>query len=134
MASVNKVTLIGNVGDTPEIRHLPDGTAVTTISLATTKKWKDKQSGQLQERTEWHRVVLWGRTAEVAGEYVGKGKELYIEGENRTRSYEKDGVTRYVTEVHAHDMQMTGNKAGSLPQAPKDDTPGPDAGDLEAAV
>lgn len=130
MASVNKVTLIGNVGETPEIRYLPDGTAVTTISLATSRKWKDKQSGELRERTEWHRVVLWGRTAEIAGEYVGKGKELYIEGENRTRSYEKDGITRYVTEVYAHEMQMTGNKAGSLPQAPSDDTPGPDAADL----
>lgn len=134
MASVNKVTLIGNVGETPDVRYLPDGTAVVTLSLATTKKWKDKKNGGAQrERTEWHRVVLWGRLAEVVGEYVGKGKELYIEGENRTRTYEKDGVTRYVTEVYAHEMQMTGNKANSMPQAPADDTPGPDAADLEAA-
>jgi single-strand DNA-binding protein len=133
MASVNKVILIGNVGETPDVRYFPDGTPVVTLSLATTEKWKDKKTNEQRERTEWHRVVLRGRTAEIAGEYVGKGKELYIEGKNRTRSYEKDGVTRYVTEVYAHEMQMTGNKASSMPQAPADDTPGPDAADLEAS-
>lgn len=132
MASINKVILIGNVGADPDVRYLPDGTPVAAISLATTKKWKDKQTGEKKERTEWHRVVLWNRLAEIAGEFVSKGKELYIEGENRTRSYVKDGVTRYVTEVYAHELQMTGNKAGSVPQAPGDDTPAPGVDDLEA--
>lgn len=101
---VNKVILIGNVGGDPETRYLPNGNAVTNITLATTDSWKDKQSGQLQERTEWHRVVLFGKLAEIAGEYLRKGSQCYIEGRLQTREWEKDGVKRYTTEVVV-DMQ-----------------------------
>jgi len=96
---VNKVILIGNCGSDPEVRYMPNGNAVTTITLATTDSWKDKQTGQLQERTEWHRVVLFGKVAEVAGEYLRKGSQCYIEGRLQTREWEKDGVKRYTTEV-----------------------------------
>lgn len=96
---VNKVILIGNCGGDPETRYLPNGNAVTNITLATTDSWKDKQTGQLQERTEWHRVVFFGKVAEIAGEYLGKGSQCYIEGRLQTREWEKDGVKRYTTEI-----------------------------------
>lgn len=96
---VNKVILIGNVGGDPETRYMPNGNAVTNITLATTDSWKDKQTGQQQERTEWHRVVLFGKVAEIAGEYLKKGSQCYIEGRLQTREWEKDGVKRYTTEV-----------------------------------
>jgi len=96
---VNKVILIGNVGGDPEVRYMPNGNAVANITLATSDSWKDKQTGQQQERTEWHRVVFFGRLAEVVGEYARKGSKLYIEGRLQTREWEKDGVKRYTTEI-----------------------------------
>ncbi|MEJ6656345.1 MAG: single-stranded DNA-binding protein [Pseudomonas sp.] len=96
---INKVILIGNVGGDPEVRYMPNGNAVANVTLATTDSWKDKQSGQQQERTEWHRVVFFGRLAEIVGEYVRKGSKLYIEGRLQTREWEKDGVKRYTTEI-----------------------------------
>ena len=96
---VNKVILIGNVGGDPEVRYMPNGNAVANVTLATSDSWKDKQTGQQQERTEWHRVVFFGRIAEVVGEYARKGSKLYIEGRLQTREWEKDGVKRYTTEV-----------------------------------
>lgn len=96
---INKVILIGNAGGDPEVRYMPNGNAVTNITLATSDSWKDKQTGQQQERTEWHRVVFFGRLAEVVGEYVRKGSKLYIEGRLQTREWEKDGIKRYTTEI-----------------------------------
>ena len=115
MRGVNKVILIGNCGGDPETRYLPNGNAVTNITLATSDSWKDKQTGQQQERTEWHRVVLFGRVAEVAGEYLHKGSQVYIEGRLQTREWEKDGVKRYTTEVIVDmggTMQLLGGKDG----------------------
>ncbi len=118
---VNKVILIGNVGGDPETRYMPNGNAVTNITLATTDSWKDKQTGQLQERTEWNRVVLFGKVAEIAGEYLRKGSQCYIEGRLQTREWEKDGVKRYTTEVVVDmggTMQLLGGKpeGGERPQ------------------
>lgn len=112
---VNKVILVGNVGGDVEVRYMPNGNAVANLTLATTDSWKDKQSGQTQERTEWHRVVLFGKVAEIAGEYVGKGSQLYIEGRLQTREWEKDGVKRYTTEIVVDmngSMQMLGGRGG----------------------
>ncbi len=103
---VNKVILVGNLGNDPDTRYLPDGNAVTNISVATTKSWKDRDSGQTNERTEWHRVVFFRRLAEIAGEYLKKGSKVYIEGELRTRMYEKEGQKHYSTEIVANEMQM----------------------------
>ncbi len=96
---INKVILIGNVGEDPESRYLPNGNQVTTLKLATTDNWKDKQSGQQQERTEWHRVVFFGKVAEIAGQYLKKGSPCYIEGRIQTREWEKDHIKRYTTEI-----------------------------------
>lgn len=96
---VNKVILIGNMGGDPDVRYLPNGNAVANVTLATTDTWKDKQTGQQQQRTEWHRVVFFGRLAEVVGEYARKGSKLYVEGRLQTREWEKDGIKRYTTEV-----------------------------------
>ena len=104
---VNKVILIGNLGADPETRYLPSGGAVTNVRLATSESWKDKQSGQQQERTEWHAVVFFNRLAEIAGEYLKKGSKVYIEGSLRTRKWQdKDGGDRYTTEIVAAEMQM----------------------------
>ncbi len=103
---VNKVILIGNLGADPEVRYMPSGGAVTTIRLATSETWKDKNTGQPQERTEWHRVVFYQRLAEIAGEYLKKGAKVYIEGSIRTQQWEKNGEKRYTTEIIANDMQM----------------------------
>jgi len=108
---VNKVILIGNLGKDPEVKALPTGSAVTTITLATSESWKDKQTGQQQERTEWHRVVFYNRLAEIAGEYLRKGSKAYIEGKLRTRKWQdKSGVDHYTTEVIAENMQMLDGK------------------------
>lgn len=96
---VNKVILIGNVGGEPETRYMPNGNAVTNLTLATSDSWRDKQSGQMQERTEWHRIVFFGKIAEVAGQYIGKGSKIYVEGRLQTREWEKDGIKRYTTEI-----------------------------------
>jgi single-strand DNA-binding protein len=112
MASVNKVILVGNLGKDPEVRYMPDGGAVCNFSIATTENWKDK-SGVKQEKTEWHNIVMYRRLAEIAGEFLKKGRPVYIEGSLQTRKWEKDGVTRYSTEVIANQMQMLGGKDGS---------------------
>ena len=103
---VNKVILVGNLGRDPETRYLPSGGAVTNVSVATTKQWKDRQSGENRDRTEWHRVVFFDRLAEIAGEYLKKGSKVYIEGELRTRDWERDGQKHYTTEIVAGEMQM----------------------------
>ena len=107
---INKVTLIGNCGADPETRYMPSGGAVTNLTIATSETWKDKQTGQPQERTEWHRVVFFNRLAEIAGEYLKKGSKVYIEGSLRTREWEKDGVKRYTTEIVGGEMQMLDSK------------------------
>jgi single-strand DNA-binding protein len=144
MAGVNKVILVGNLGRDPEMRYLPSGAAVANFSIATSEMWQDKESGEKKEKTEWHRIVAFGRLGEICGEYLSKGKQVYIEGRLQTRSWEKDGVTRYTTEIVASAMQMLGardavadsprppsNEYGQQPQqpsqpfpeAPEDDIP-----------
>ncbi len=103
---INKVILVGNLGNDPETRFMPNGNPVTNISIATSESWKDKQSGQQQERTEWHRIVFFNRLAEIAGEYLKKGSKVYIEGALRTRQWDKDGQKHYSTEIIANEMQM----------------------------
>jgi single-strand DNA-binding protein len=109
---INKVILVGNLGADPETRYTPSGTAITTIRIATSESWKDKQTGEQQDRTEWHRVKFFGRLAEIASEYLKKGGQVYVEGRLRTDEYEKDGVKRYSTEIVADEMQMLGSKGG----------------------
>ena len=118
MSGVNKVIIIGNVGQDPETKYMPSGGAVTNLSIATSESWKDKQTGQPQERTEWHRVVFFNRLAEIASEYVRKGSKVYVEGSLRTRQWEQDGVKRYSTEIVASQMQMLDSKSGDQ-QAPQ---------------
>ena len=110
---VNKVILIGNLGADPETRAMPSGTTVANLRIATSESWRDKQTGEQQERTEWHRVALFGRLAEVAGEYLRKGSQVYIEGSLRTRKWQdKQGNERYSTEIVGNDMQMLGGRGG----------------------
>jgi len=103
---INKVILVGNVGQDPETRYMPNGNAVTNITLATSETWKDKNTGEQQERTEWHRVTFYQRLAEIVAEYVRKGSKLYVEGRLQTRSWEQDGIKRYATDIIANEMQM----------------------------
>lgn len=110
---VNKVILVGHVGQDPDSRYMPSGNAVTNLSLATSESWKDKNTGQQQERTEWHRLVFFNRLAEVVNEYVKKGAKLYVEGKLQTRSWEQDGITRYSTEIVVGEMQMLDSRGGS---------------------
>jgi len=113
MASVNKVILIGNLGRDPEVRYTPSGSAVCNISLATTRNWKSKDSGERQEETEWHRVVFYDRLAEIAGEYLKKGRSCYVEGRLKTRKWtDKDGVEKFTTEIIAETMQLLGGRDG----------------------
>ncbi|WP_085665366.1 single-stranded DNA-binding protein [Pseudomonas sp. B5(2017)] len=112
---VNKVILVGTCGQDPEVRYLPNGNAVTNLSLATSEQWTDKQSGQKVERTEWHRVSLFGKVAEIAGEYLRKGSQCYIEGKLQTREWEKDGIKRYTTEIIV-DINGTMQLLGGRPQ------------------
>ena len=114
MASVNKVILVGNLGRDPETRYMPDGAAITNVSLATSFQWTDKASGEKKEETEWHRIVFRARLAEIAGEYLKKGSQVYVEGRLRTRKWQdKEGHDRYTTEIMADAMQMLGSRAGS---------------------
>ena len=119
MASVNKVILVGNLGADPETRYMPNGDAVANIRLATTESWKDKASGEKKEITEWHRVVLYRKLGEIAGQYLKKGSAVYIEGRIRTRKWQdKEGQERYTTEIEANEMQMLGGKpAGDSAQS-----------------
>ncbi|MBF7144053.1 MULTISPECIES: single-stranded DNA-binding protein [Pseudomonas] len=137
---VNKVILVGTCGQDPEVRYLPNGNAVTNVSLATSEQWTDKQSGQKVERTEWHRVSLFGKVAEIAGNYLRKGSQVYIEGKLQTREWEKDGIKRYTTEIivdmqgtmqllggrpQGQDQQGGGDNYNQAPQAPRQQAPRP---------
>ena len=114
MASVNKVILVGNLGRDPEVRYSPDGAAICNVSIATTSNWNDKTSGERREETEWHRVVFYNRLAEIAGEYLRKGRPVYVEGRLKTRKWQnKEGVDQYTTEVIADQMQMLGGRDGA---------------------
>ena len=113
MASINKVILIGNLGRDPEVRYTPSGAAVCNVTIATSRNWKDKTSGEKVEETEWHRVVFYDRLAEIAGEYLKKGRSVYVEGRLKTRKWQdKDGVDKYTTEIVADNMQMLGGREG----------------------
>jgi single-strand DNA-binding protein len=137
MAGVNKAILLGNLGQDPEIRYTASGTAVANISIATSERWTGKESGEQQERTEWHRVVFFGRLAEVVGEYLKKGSQIYVEGQIRTEKWQdRDGQDRYTTKIYAREMQMLGGgskrheqenaEAGRRSSSPG--TPGPTSG------
>ena len=138
---VNKVTLIGNLGADPETRYTASGAAITMVSLATSESWKDKQTGEAKERTEWHRVKFFGKLAEIAGEYLKKGRQVYVEGSIRTDKYtDKEGVERYATDIIANEMQMLGGTGeggapkDAKPSRPVKGCPQPDqgnAGDFE---
>ncbi|WHZ10103.1 MAG: Single-stranded DNA-binding protein [Burkholderiaceae bacterium] len=113
MASVNKVIIVGNLGRDPEVRSFPSGDRVANVTIATTDKWKDKQSGEMREATEWHRVVFGGRLAEIVEQYLRKGSQVYVEGSLRTRKWtDKDGIEKYTTEIRADTMQMLGSRQG----------------------
>lgn len=139
MAGVNKVILIGNLGRDPEMRYFPDGTAVANFSIATSEEWKDKTTGEKKSKTEWHKIVARRQLAEICGKYLSKGRQVYIEGKIQTRSWEKDGVTHYITEIVASEMRMLGAKDGGdnyrsaesdygqgAPQEPFPEEPGDD--------
>ena len=130
---VNKVILLGNVGRDPETRYAQNGTAVTRFSIATSEIWKDRSSGEQQERTEWHNIVCFARLAEVAGEYLKKGSKVYIEGQLRTSSWEQDGQKKYRTEVNARELQMLDSKVQSEMQSPPLDEPLPSSKAGDAA-
>jgi single-strand DNA-binding protein len=130
MSGINKVIILGRLGVDPEIRRTESGIPVASCSIATSKKWTDKQSGELMERTEWHRITAWNNLAEVLEKYVKKGDQIYIEGELQTQSYDKDGTTMYVTQIVANKVELLSNKpSGGVPhpaetqQAPQQDLP-----------
>ncbi|MBC7992936.1 MAG: single-stranded DNA-binding protein, partial [Rhizobacter sp.] len=113
MASINKVILIGNLGRDPEVRYTPNGAAICNVTIATSRNWKDKNSGEKMEETEWHRVVFFDRLAEIAGEYLKKGRPVYVEGRLKTRKWtDKDGLEKYTTEIMADNMQLLGGREG----------------------
>ncbi|PUE46474.1 single-stranded DNA-binding protein [Limnohabitans sp. 2KL-1] len=123
MASVNKVIIVGNLGADPETRYLPSGDAVTSIRVATTDRYKDKQSGEMREATEWHSISFFAKLAEIAGQYLRKGSQVYVEGSLRTRKYtDKNGVEKYATDIRADSMQMLGSRQGM--GGPSDDAGG----------
>ncbi len=121
MASVNKVIIIGNLGRDPEVRYTPDGASVTNVTIATTDTWKDKATGEKKEATEWHRVVFFGKLAEIAGQYLKKGRQVYVEGALRTRKWQdKEGQERYTTEIVANEMKMLGSREGMSDAPPRE--------------
>ena len=121
---VNKVIVVGNLGQDPETRYMPSGSAVTNVRIATNESWKDKQTGEQKDRTEWHSVAMFGRLAEIAAEYLRKGSQVYIEGKLRTRKWQdKDGNDRYTTEIIADEMQMLGGRSGGGAPAMSDSPP-----------
>jgi len=123
---INKVILIGNLGADPEVRYTPANTAVCNLRLATTEQWRDKQTGEQQQKTEWHNVVLFARLGEIAGEYLRKGSKVYIEGRLQTRKWQgQDGQDRYTTEIVANEMQMLDSRGGSAPMDGPSQAPGP---------
>ena len=116
---INKVILVGNLGGDPEVRYMPSGGAVTTVSVATSESWKDKQTGEQHDRTEWHRVVFFNRLAEIAGEYLRKGSKIYVEGSLRTRKWQdKNGQDRYTTEIIGNEMQMLDSRGAGASDNP----------------
>jgi len=120
MAGINKVILIGRLGSDPEVRYTPSGVAVANFNIATSEEWKDKESGEKKERTEWHRIVAWRRLGEICGEYLSKGKQVYIEGRLQTRDWEdRDGNKRYTTEIVASDVQFLGPRDSSESARPR---------------
>jgi len=126
---INKAILVGHLGRDPEIRYAASGAAIANVSVATSESWKDKQTGENQERTEWHRVVFFGRLAEIVGEYLKKGSQIYVEGRIQTRKWQdKDGNDRYTTEIVANDMQMLGGRGSGSGGSPPDDGPSGDSG------
>jgi single-strand DNA-binding protein len=138
---INKVILVGNLGRDPETRFMPSGGAVTNVSIATSKGWKDRDSGEQKERTEWHRIVFFNKLAEIAGEYLKRGSKVYIEGELRTRDWEKDGQKHYTTEVVASEMQMLdsrgemgGGGSSSGGQDSRQGGDGPSSGGSDSSV
>lgn len=129
MASVNKVIVVGNLGRDPEIRYTPNGSAVCNVTVATTRAWKNKESGDKSEETEWHRIVFFDKLAEIAGEYLKKGRSVYVEGRLKTRKWtDKDGVEKYTTEIVATDMQMLGSREGMGGGAAAGGDEGPSSG------
>lgn len=133
---VNKVILIGNLGNDPDIRYTANGDAVANVSLATSESWKDKQTGEPIERTEWHRLVFFRRLAEIVGEYLHKGSKVYVEGKLQTRQWEKDGIDRYTTEIVVNDMQMLDTRQDAPaghhgPKVKQNGKPTPGAADLD---
>jgi single-strand DNA-binding protein len=134
---VNKVILVGNVGQDPETKYMPNGGAVTNLTLATSETWKDKNTGEQQEKTEWHRITFYQKLAEIVAQYVKKGSKLYVEGRLQTRSWEQDGVKRYATEIIANEMQMLDTRqGGDKPQQQQKGPPqsnGPDD-DFDSSV
>ena len=121
---VNKAILIGHLGSDPEVKYMPSGGAVANVSLATTDRWKDRQTGELQERTEWHRLAMYGRVAEIAGEYLRKGSQIYVEGRIQTRKWQgQDGQDRYTTEIVVNEMQMLGGRGAGSGSADNWDQP-----------
>ena len=120
MAGINKVILIGRLGSDPEVRYTPSGVAVANFNIATSEEWKDKDSGEKKERTEWHRIVAWRRLGEICGEYLSKGKQVYVEGRLQTRDWEdRDGNKRYTTEIVANDVQFLGARDSSETARPR---------------
>lgn len=117
MSSLNQVQIIGRLGGDPEVRHLPNGDAVANLTVATSEKWKDKQSGEQKEKTEWHRLVIYGKLAEVAGKYLKKGSQAFFQGKLQTREWEKDGVKRYTTEIIVNQMTVLGSPGDGGQQA-----------------
>lgn len=134
---INKVIVVGNLGQDPETRYMPSGSAVTNMTVATNEMWKDKQTGEQKERTEWHRVAMFGKLAEIAAEYLRKGSQVYIEGKLRTRKWQdKQGNDRYTTEIIADEMQMLGGRGGGGAPASQDSgssgpAPGPSGDDFD---
>ena len=134
MASVNKVIIVGNLGRDPETRTFPSGGRVCNVTIATTERWKDKQSGEMKELTEWHRVVFNDRLAEIAAEYLRKGSQVYVEGSLRTRKWtDKDGIEKYTTEIRADEMKMLGKREGMGGSGPSDDDGGYDSAPRRSA-
>jgi single-strand DNA-binding protein len=121
MASVNKVIIVGNLGRDPEVRYTPNGDSITNVTIATTDTWKDKGTGEKKEATEWHRVVFFGKLAEIAGQYLKKGRQVYVEGALRTRKWtDKEGQERYTTEIVANEMKMLGSREGMSDAPPRE--------------
>lgn len=129
MASVNKVIIVGNLGRDPEVRYTPNGDSIANVTIATTDTWKDKATGEKKEATEWHRVVFFGKLAEIAGQYLKKGRQVYVEGALRTRKWQdKEGQERYTTEIVANEMKMLGSREGMSDAPPRDNAGGAAAG------